>query len=220
MSITDEGALAQFIDERLHRAPVTMGHRLTQGKIGTLDGRATALESRATTLEGRFPIVSADITDGTIVPADLAVMPQVRAYRSVDNGITNNTWTVVSFDAEDFDLGTPSNDMHDNTTNAGRLTCRVAGLYYVTANICFDSNATGIRAVRLRMNGTGNPFAQIECNNSGAANFTQINLSAPWRMAVNDYVEVEAVQVSGGGLNVKGNSAVGVTFFAAAWLSN
>lgn len=145
-------------------------------------------------------------------------LPQARVYRATNTAaIATGVWTAVGFDAEDYDLGT-TDGMHD-AVNVNRLTCRVAGLYVLHANICWDAAAGGSRGARFRLNGAGGPWAEEEIPANVAANFTQLNISTEMRLAVNDYVEVEAQQTSGGGLVIIASGAASATNFCASWRS-
>lgn len=165
-----------------------------------------------------FPL-SAYSSDGGGGGGLLGQVPQVRAYLANTTGaIATGAWTAIGFDGEDYDLGT-ADGMHDTVTNNTRITCRVAGLYTLTANVCWNANAVGSRGARFRLNGAGFPYAEVELAANVAANFTQLNLAAQMRLVAGDYVEVEAAQTSGGGLTVIQSSAVGATQFTASWES-
>jgi hypothetical protein len=54
---------------------------------------------------------------------DAHFQPAARAKRTTTQAVATSTWTLVSFDGEDFDTDT----IHDNVTNNDRLTCKTAG---------------------------------------------------------------------------------------------
>lgn len=235
------------------KLPAVVRDRLSQLNFdalykGAVDSAAaaTALAARVTTLEGKFPVVSANITDGTIATADigasqitsaliadgtiatadiangqittalLATLPQAAAYRSSDTTISKDTWTAIAWNGEDWDAGTPSNNMH--AAGSQNFTIRVAGLYLVIANVCFDPNGTGERGLRI-VDGSGNVYAEEQPNLPSAPNFTQLNCSVTWRFAVNDTVSAEAYQNSGGSLAIKQRSTQGTSQMSVTWLS-
>jgi hypothetical protein len=104
---------------------------------------------------------------------------------------------LLTFDSERFDTDT----IHSTTTNTGRLTCHTAGKYVVIGNITFAGNATGQRTCVIVLNGT-TTIAQWNVNAVGGGLGGDMNVSAIWAFAVNDYVELHVIQTSGGALNV------------------
>src|SRR4051812_49348432 len=65
--------------------------------------------------------------------------PACRARKTTAQSLNTATLTTVLFDAERFD----TDAIHDNVTNTSRLTCQTAGIYVITADLSFASNATG-----------------------------------------------------------------------------
>lgn len=140
---------------------------------------------------------------------NFAQVPQVRANHAtvsiannanVDLGVTVGVTTV--FNSERYDLGTPGLNMHDTATNPGRLTCRVAGLYKVTATAVWAANATGTRAAQILLNGATNIGEDVGPASPTAGFQTSLNGVSAWRFAVGDYVIMRVVQTSGAALNV------------------
>jgi hypothetical protein len=122
--------------------------------------------------------------------------PAFSAYQSSAQSIAHNTFTKVQFQTENFD----TNSNFDNSTNY-RFTPTVAGYYYVSELVCFNSL-------------TANSFSQILKNGSSVANSPN---GIPWAGISNsqtsasvlvymngstDYLEVWAYQASGGSLNL------------------
>lgn len=120
------------------------------------------------------------------------------AYRiTSDQTLSNNTNTIVEFNAEQFDTDT----IHDNSTNPGRLTAKLAGKYLVSCSIRWEGNATGTRSVGLRKNGT----TFISANGSKDVEGNHVIVTGSpviIDLAANDYVEVIAFQDSGGDLDI------------------
>jgi hypothetical protein len=159
-------------------------------------------------------VTTAKIADDAVGTDQIATLPAVRARRSSAQAIANNTITVVEFNAEDYDTAA----QHDNATNPGRLTCVTAGLYSITANISWAANATGVRMARIRFNGAATMIAAHEHEGAAAANFTQLNLTGDYRLAAGQYVEVQALQVSGGNLDINADGANASTAFSMKWI--
>lgn len=119
-------------------------------------------------------------------------------YRTTTYSHTSTgNWVAIPFDNE-FD---DSDTCHDNSTNNTRLTCKTAGVYIVTGSLVWDVNSTGIRGLRFRVNGTGEVYGSTTEPNNGA-NDNNMSSSAIIKLAVNDYIEMQGFQNSGGNLNV------------------
>jgi hypothetical protein len=123
-------------------------------------------------------------------------VPQVRVFNNANISVANNTVTALTFNSERFDAG----DLHSTSSNQGRLTAPITGLYVVGGQVRFAANASGRRDVFLRVNGstqiafasTPSPHASID---SYLAPVTLYQLTAA------DYVELCVFQNSGGALN-------------------
>lgn len=139
-------------------------------------------------------------------PADACVVfvydgapshPSARVYHSVSQSIPNATVTVLAFNSERFD----TDGIHDTVTNNSRLTCKTAGKYLIIGNIHFAANATGARAIHIRLNGA----TFIANDGRASASATDVNvltISTLYQLNAGDYVELTVWQNSGGALNV------------------
>ena len=127
-----------------------------------------------------------------------------RAFHSAAQSIPDNTTTSVALNSERWD----TDGIHDNVTNNSRLTAQTAGKYIITGHVSWASNATGIRQVAIRLNGaTG--IAQTR-NATGDGRHQSI--ATVYDFAVNDYVEMRVVQVSGGALNLDASGNISPEF--------
>lgn len=129
---------------------------------------------------------------------DWSTVPAARAYHNANQSVANATLTALALNSERFD----SDTIHDTSTNNSRLTCKTAGRYVITASAGFAANATGIRLIGIRLNGS-TYIAQSVTNNVGAGQNCNMEASAVYELAVNDYLELIAYQTSGGALNVE-----------------
>lgn len=133
------------------------------------------------------------------VPVTNAAQYRCGAYNSAGQSIATATWTSANLNSEDYDVGT----MHDTVTNNSRITVPTngGGLYYVCGILSFDSNATGVRAGRLRKNGA---TVLMQCNqpNAGATDAVSIPLNTVISLSAADYIEMQGYQNSGGNLNI------------------
>ena len=124
--------------------------------------------------------------------------PPLAIFRKTANQNTSSgTWTAINWDVEDVD----TDGGHSNVTNNTRYTAQTAGWYLVTGQIHWTANATGFRELRFRKNGSNTDlygWNVMRANDSSEA--ADIQSVAYVFLAVNDYVEVQALQSSGGTL--------------------
>lgn len=156
----------------------------------------------------------------------LTAPPSCAAYQGTTATTLTTSGTVypIGLDTEIFDV-VQSGDtaMHDNATNNSRLVARTAGKYRIGGQIAYVSNATGIRALNIRVNAAGNPASgtliystQVQSLTSGTAVVTGEPFLYP--LAVGDYIEMFGQQTSGGSLA----TSVGIqnTFLWMEWRSS
>jgi hypothetical protein len=122
-----------------------------------------------------------------------------RVYHNANQSTTSGTPLLLALNSERFDTDT----IHDTVTNNSRLTCKTAGVYAIKGTVRFASNSTGARTLAIKLNGTTYlAYTQTNAVSSGSL-ATILNIATTYAMAVNDYVELEATQSSGGALNVE-----------------
>jgi len=119
-----------------------------------------------------------------------------RVYHSVDQSIPTATETVLAFDSERYD----TDAIHDPTTNNSRLTCKTVGKYLIITLAWWAGNATGYRALTIRLNGA-TVLAQTFREPVGSTGQRMITTTV-YDLAVNDYVETTVYQTSGANRNV------------------
>jgi LysM repeat protein len=135
-------------------------------------------------------------------------VPQARVYNSANISLpTSGTFAVLTFDSEHYDNGS----LHSTSANTSRLTVPITGLYVVGCSIAFASNVTGRREVALQVNGTNNIAFDTRPAVNGER--TKVNLTTEYTFAQGDYVEIVAMQTSGGALNVEFLSAYSPEFW-------
>jgi hypothetical protein len=120
-----------------------------------------------------------------------------RITRAASQSIPNNTITAISFDTERED----PDDMHESVTNPTRVTIADAGYYEFGGSVEFAQNATGVRALHLRVNGSV-LWAVSGVVNAGSGSAVQLNMNSKLNLAASDYSELTVYQNSGGALNV------------------
>lgn len=129
--------------------------------------------------------------------------PMCRVYHNADQNVATATWTSLALNSERYDVGS----MHSTVTNNSRITIPSGGggVYHVFASVRFATNATGIRAVRLWLNGA----TSIGQRNNSATSTDpcHLGISVDYKFAAADYIEVQVYQASGGTLAMTSTSA-------------
>lgn len=80
------------------------------------------------------------------------------------------------------------------------MTCKTAGKYQITGHIQWPTNATGIRNLDIILNGA-TVIADVTTIGNATNTVDQL-VTTLYDLAANDYVELRALQTSGGALNV------------------
>lgn len=166
----------------------------------------------------------ASVSAGTVAPATwgnsvkaaadyLANPPSCRVYNSADISLPNGTFTVITFNQERHDTAS----MHSTSVNTSRITIPDAGLYLITGHLAFASNATGIRAARIQMNGVTVLAAHMNLGTTSASAESEISISTVYKFAAAAYIELYAFQNSGGALNTMSRSNYAPEF-SATWI--
>ena len=135
-------------------------------------------------------------------PASGASYVGCSVSNTASQSISNATETIVTFDTEQWD----TNTIHSTATNTGRFTVPTgyAGKWRLSGTLNGDTSGTNW-SLNIFVNGTafitGFPqFTQI-ANGGGTGMFT---LSYELNLAVADYIELKALQSSGGAANIRG----------------
>lgn len=120
----------------------------------------------------------------------LANPPACRIYHNTTQSMTDNTEMTVLFNSERYDIA----GMHDPTTNTGRITFPVAGLYIVgfAIEIAVAADYTLIYT-SLRVNGTTSIGETAQAHGS-AAFAPHASQNVAYKFAAGDYVELRAFQ--------------------------
>ena len=129
----------------------------------------------------------------------------VRVYNDATQSIANASWAALSFNSERFD----TNTFHDTGSNTSRLTVPSGqgGYYLIGGAATFDNHATGLRFIRILLNGT-DIIAYGQSPASSAAD-TRLPVGVTlYALDEADYVELQVNQTSGGSLDsfVNGNA--------------
>jgi hypothetical protein len=149
-------------------------------------------------------------TENTVAPLDnptgihwqriggfgIAMMAAARVTRAAALTLSNNTPTTVSFDTERFNSGEWS-----ATTNPSRITALVDGVYSISGSVSFGANAVGQRKLSIRKS-AANDIASEQIQNASASLPTNITVSTITSLLAGEYVELVALQNTGGNLDI------------------
>jgi hypothetical protein len=121
-------------------------------------------------------------------------------WDSANIEIPNNANTYLTFNSERYDTA----GMHSLTTNTGRLTCTIAGIYLIGCCVRWanDTTYTGMRTVGITLN-SGRTRIVWDYRHVGTTYLPAMGVSTVYPLSVGDYVELEVYQNRGSPLNVE-----------------
>ena len=135
----------------------------------------------------------------------------VRVFNSADITVPNMSpgeWTSLTFNSERWDTA----NLHETTTNSGRLKASVVGKYYIFANITWESPiASGLWGLRLQLNGK-TVIAEQSLPNTAAPFRISMSVGTLYALAAGDYVDVQVFQNSGNPLLIRSIPATSPEF--------
>lgn len=157
-------------------------------------------------------VTSDRLAPGAVTTDKLAVVPAARVAGSIPIDIPGNAaFTALTFNVERFDTA----DVHA-PADPTRLTAPVAGIYLVSANVSWETNASGAREVNLRKNGSTLVLRDV-VQPVGGGNTTEQAVSTIVALAAGDFVEVVLRQNSGSTLAINAFEEFSPEF-SMAWI--
>lgn len=151
-----------------------------------------------------------DVGSGATTPAFVGCS----VYLSASQAIANSTNQAITFDSEEYD----TNAFHSTVTNTSRLTIPASygGYYRISCLVGFASNATGVRNAKIYKNGTS--IFNFSQPITATGNPQSAGGTATVNLAVGDYIELIALQTSGGNLDAVNASGGRTTFIEIQYL--
>jgi hypothetical protein len=147
---------------------------------------------------GGVPTTS-DLNSKLVDPLNFLLNPPIaRLKPNTTQSTTSGTYAAVAFQVEEFD----SVNGHDNASFNTRYTFVYPGKYEISAGVFFAGNATGRRGIRIVLNGTFVDASSVLLAATTASGVTLADSAELVSVAVGDYVEIQALQESGGALNI------------------
>jgi hypothetical protein len=132
----------------------------------------------------------------------LTAPPVFSAYQGTTQAIGNNSFTSATLDTERTD----PDGGHSTVTNTSRYTFQVAGWYLALGVAAFANTSTaGSRAAKLLMNGTTAVPSSEQLTLPTTTTASTVPTFALVQANVNDYIELQIYQNSGGSLNTAVN---------------
>lgn len=204
----DKSPLPQFDSDEYDPEKMRELINVLESRLETVTSRVDALDDAGAS-DG-----DAMFYDGTdeewspraIVPGDVTFRGCLLT-KSSNQSIPNSTATALTWESKEED----TDDFHDVSTNNSRITIG-SGISRVrlSSNLNWASNNSGVRDIFITKNGGG--FAGAGRDRVSANGITPMNArSSVVSVSQGDYFEVEAIQTSGGSLDVVANN---VTWFA------
>lgn len=152
-------------------------------------------------------IETTQLADDSVTAEKIAALPSARVYHNATQSTSDQTETFLSFNTERWD----TDNIHNVSTNNGRLTCKTPGKYLVTGHISMDYASVGSGTAFLRVDlvlNTGTVVAtQTATRLSTIDEDLQITVSAILDLSVDDYVRVRVYQAGIGTVNVLAGSS-------------
>lgn len=120
-----------------------------------------------------------------------------RVKHSLNQTIADSTGTILSFNSEDYDVGS----FHDNTINNSRLTVPITGYYKITAQVSWQQDTRGYRTLQIV-----HSFAGVIVDSTIApadGKPTSHIVTTDFYMQASEYIQVRVEQTSGGNLDIQ-----------------
>lgn len=200
--IAGGGLLISNADSSYHRLDVI--YASNAGAIGVVSGTPTQYPKAKDYPAGSVllaivfvPAQGTQIVDPYITDKRLFVHPinvGTRLTTGANASIPNNTWTALPFDTEVKD----TDAFHESGTPT-QITIPMDGSYRVGVSLSFATDGSGVRGVRVSVNGT---YILYDIQTPQSADPTYFNLTTDIDLTAADVLTVEVYQTSGGALDV------------------
>ena len=146
----------------------------------------------------------------TVNSNNLIVPSSVRLDKAASQSISNTTDTILTWPTATHD----TDSMYSGAAT-DRITINTAGIYYISANVTFFTNASGERIAWIQNLG-GQRFCMSRAAASALGNHS-VSISTVISLAAATILQVGVYQGSGGALNVLGTTT-DPTNLTATWI--
>ena len=161
-------------------------------------------------------IISASITEYQHAHhADIAEVAKGLTEQPIAIVKNNASQSLISGSTTALTFATITKDNRGqfDSTSPTRITIRETGLYTIHGNARFAINSTGRRTLQIRKGGS-TIIASVQ-GGAIATYATDLSVSTIAQLAVGDYIELVAIQESGGALNVESQNDYSAKFSIA-----
>ncbi len=134
-----------------------------------------------------------------------------RVYNPTPTSFVDSTTTAITWGTESFDI----DNWHDNSTNPGRITVSIAGVYLVEAKLDINYSPGGTARLSLLKNGS---LLGITGQYIVAGGVQTILALTTLKLAANDYLTVSFWQATAGATQSVNGSGEYDCFFSVALL--
>ena len=123
-----------------------------------------------------------------------------RRRETTNFDVPDNTGTIVPMNGVDYDYKAGNWSL----SSSSEETIVTPGIYRITAGVVWGINSTGIRRLAIRAGGT---VVAVSRANATASGTDEQNITVDVALVLNDTVEVDVTQTSGGTLAVTASAA-------------
>lgn len=162
---------------------------------GTLTGEWANVDAEKI-LAGPISGAAAPPTFRLLAATDLPILDGARVYNNADLTIPKSVETTLTFNSQRYDNG----GLHSTAANTSRLTALKAGVYIITASALWNSGTAAARGLYLKRN-ANTLLAQL-FDHLATATYCGQAIATVCHLALNDYVEVIAIQATTGDLKI------------------
>lgn len=163
---------------------------------------------------GTGAVDSGEIVNGAVDPIHMATIPTVRVRHTLTSvTVTSGVSQAIAFDTETWDPLA----MHVAGNQA--LSAPIDGVYLITGNIAWGSNAAGGRSLLFQVNGSKAIAADERDASPSSTDF--MSLSTVYLLSAGDLVRLRVQQNSGGDIGLiisSGATAETSPEFSMTWL--
>jgi hypothetical protein len=141
--------------------------------------------------------------------------PMAVLRRTTAQTIANDTWTAVSWNAEEVDDDPDGIGGHSTSSNPARYTARYPGWYLCAGSCVWENNSSGRRQARWARNGSAIVSSEV-------ALAAEARSSSVWPTRLiyldeGDYLEAQVNQSSGGSLDLTAISTTALPQISVVW---
>lgn len=154
---------------------------------------------------GDNTILARHMADNSVNPYTDIVFDGCILRKSADQTIGTGSITAVTWDTEDAD----TQSYHSTSSNTDRITVPKAGNYLFTYHAAFAANTTGQRYFWLAKNGGASDRRGYQLTSASSGDVTAATGALIINLAINDYINMQVYQNSGGNLALNGGATTG-----------